>query len=152
MLSVTILSTVEINVMLETKSGSVSNSIAYIVVVAAVGMAEIIIRTAPINGSTSNAHTKRKAISGAAIIFNTTPEIITCQLFHILTMVPSSIPNISIIKGLAASPTMDTVESTASGIGTCKSLKPIAIIAAYVVGIFITFFNARDIPLVLREA
>src|SRR5699024_4030302 len=121
MLSVTILSTVEINVMLETKSGSVSNSIAYIVVVAAVGMAEIIIRTAPIYESTANDHTKRKAIGGAAIIFNTTPEIIACQLFRMLTMEPSCIPNITIIKGIAASPTMDTVESTASGIGTCNS-------------------------------
>src|SRR5699024_1612134 len=57
MLKVTILIRVEINVILETRSGSVSNSIAYIVVVAAVGIAEIIMSTAAIIGSTSTIET-----------------------------------------------------------------------------------------------
>lgn len=45
------LTTVAIKVILETSSGSLSNSIAYIVVVAAVGIAEIMINTTPTSGS-----------------------------------------------------------------------------------------------------
>ena len=51
------------NVILETSSGSVSNSMAYIVVVAAVGIAEIMINKAPIIGSTFSNGTKMKAKS-----------------------------------------------------------------------------------------
>lgn len=48
----TTLTTVAMNVMLDTNSGSLSNSIAYIVVVTAVGIAETIINTTPTKGST----------------------------------------------------------------------------------------------------
>lgn len=73
--NVTILVTVAIKVMLETKSGSVSNSIAYIVVVAAVGIAEIMISTLAIIGSTSTMSTNPNAINGAITIFNVTAEM-----------------------------------------------------------------------------
>src|SRR5699024_8931017 len=62
-LNVTILANVDINVMLDTNSGSVSNSIAYMVVVAAVGIAEIIMSTVPISGSTLTIHTNKAAIT-----------------------------------------------------------------------------------------
>src|SRR5699024_9762919 len=109
-LNVTTLANVAINVILDTSSGSVSNSIAYIVVVAAVGIAEMIISTAAIIGSTSTIRTKIQAISGAAIIFSVTADVTTCQLSFNPVIDPSCIPSITIITGIAASPTMDKVE------------------------------------------
>src|SRR5699024_11610493 len=82
-LNVTILANVDINVMLDTNSGSVSNSIAYMVVVAAVGIAEIIMSTVPISGSTLTIHTNKAAIIGAFIIFNI-QEMMTNWLFRFI--------------------------------------------------------------------
>src|SRR5699024_7081259 len=115
MLKVTILIRVEINVILETRSGSVSNSIAYIVVVAAVGIAEIIMSTAAIIGSTSTIETNIQAIIGAAIIFNVTLEITTFQFNFNPIIEPNCIPSINIITVMAASPTIDSVDIIGSG-------------------------------------
>src|SRR5699024_9982909 len=113
-LNVTILANVDINVILDTNSGSVSNSIAYMVVVAAVGIAEIIMSTVPISGSTLRIHTNKAATTGAIIIFNVTEEMTTCQLSFSPVIDPSCMPSIIIMTGIAASPTIDKVEWIAS--------------------------------------
>src|SRR5699024_6729653 len=119
-LNVIILINVDINVILETRSGSVSNSMAYMVVVAAVGIAEIMINTAAIRGSTSTIKTNKNATSGAIIIFKVTPEMTTCQSSFKPTIEPSCIPSIIIMTGIAASPTIDRVEKMDSGTTTLK--------------------------------
>src|SRR5690606_26683509 len=117
---VIILTEVAIKVMLETNSGSVSNSIAYIVVVAAVSIADTIISTVPNRGSILNIVTNRYAKIGAPTIFSVTLEAITCQFNFKDVIDPSCIPSTTIMTGIAASPTTEIVEWIESVIGICK--------------------------------
>lgn len=114
---------VDINVMLDTGSSSVSSSIAYIVVVAAVGITEIIMRTTATTGSISTTYTNKNAITGATIIFSVTADVTTCHLSFTPLWIQVACPAWIIITGIAALPTIDNMEWMASGTGSEKYFK-----------------------------
>lgn len=107
---VTTLTKVVTSVMLETRSGSESNSIAYMVVVAALGMADTIRITDLMIGSAGTKHINKKMISGDSIIRVPAADKMTCQLNDSDVIDASCIPNITIISGIAALLNMVRVE------------------------------------------
>ena len=115
--SVTILTSVVTSVILDTRSGSESNSIANIVVVAALGIDATIRITPAIIGSTSTKARNPIAINGEINMRTTTADEITCQLNFKDVMDANCIPKLTIIIGTAAAPNIDNIDKTDSG--TC---------------------------------
>lgn len=122
---VTILSTVLIKVVLETKSGFVLNCTASKVVFAAVGMAASKIMICFVIGSTGRMSVNKTAISGEMSSRNMSEMETFGISIRRKEMTASCIPSTIIIVGIAASPTSFTHVMTPAGIGICINCKTI---------------------------
>lgn len=101
---VTTLSSVVINVMLETSSGFESNCTAYIVVVAADGIAAETISTLAIMSFIGKMTVNAQAISGEPANLSTAAYEILLQSKFLTVMFASCIPRRIIMEGIVASP------------------------------------------------
>src|SRR5699024_1808492 len=146
------LTSVVTSIALETISGSVSNSMAYIAAEAALGIADITRITPPTIGSSCNTVIKPNANNGEINIRIVTADVSTCQLNCNDFIFAGCIPKIIIINGIEPSLTILIVLYTPPGSSTFKPLHKKAIIAAQVPGIRKTFLIPFITPVEPLEA